>query len=254
MKGILVTVLMCILAVPGHAVLCIAHRGFSAVHHENTLEAIAAAWDAGADIVEIDVRILADQTMVIFHDPDIDKVDVSTLNYATLQALTPEYHVPTLRQALAKGLPGKTMLLDLKDNTPRFLEQLVGILGDHESVPCCIILQDRILVALKYLRAELQEQIPLFYVASLERQGTLRMPPDAEELAAELVEAGVNGISAKGRRFVTRGYIGAFQKRGLQYFVWTINDLSRMKHYESLGVDGIITDDPKAFGTAMSRE
>ena len=254
MKSLLMSCLVCMLARPVHAVLCIAHRGCFAVHHENTLEAIAAAWEAGADVVEVDVRILADHTMVLFHDSKIDTIDVSTLTYARLQAITPDYHVPTLHEALEKGRPGKIMLLDLKSDSPRFLEQLVHILADHDAARCGMMLQSRSSVVLTHLRAKLQKQIPLFYVASLSRQGTLQLPPDPKKLASALVEAGADGISAKGRQFVTQDYIRVFKKKGLRYFVWTINDPARMKHYQSLGVDGIITDDPKGFGVAVNAE
>jgi glycerophosphoryl diester phosphodiesterase len=47
----------------------IAHRGFSAKAPENTLAALAAAIQAGADAVEFDVQTAACGTPVLFHDP-----------------------------------------------------------------------------------------------------------------------------------------------------------------------------------------
>lgn len=47
----------------------IAHRGFSAKAPENTLAALEAAVEAGADAVEFDVQTAACGTPVLFHDP-----------------------------------------------------------------------------------------------------------------------------------------------------------------------------------------
>ena len=48
--------------------LIIGHRGASTVAPENTLAAFARAWDAGADGVELDVRLARDGVPVVIHD------------------------------------------------------------------------------------------------------------------------------------------------------------------------------------------
>ena len=47
----------------------VAHRGASAEAPENTLAAFAKAIEAGADMIEFDVRRSGDGTLVISHDP-----------------------------------------------------------------------------------------------------------------------------------------------------------------------------------------
>jgi glycerophosphoryl diester phosphodiesterase len=49
----------------------IAHRGESADHPENTLSAITAALDAGADGVEFDLQFTGDGQPVVLHDRDL---------------------------------------------------------------------------------------------------------------------------------------------------------------------------------------
>jgi glycerophosphoryl diester phosphodiesterase len=49
----------------------VAHRGASAIEAENTLPAFEAAIQAGADAVEFDVRMTADDEAVVLHDPDV---------------------------------------------------------------------------------------------------------------------------------------------------------------------------------------
>lgn len=58
---------------PGGRPLVIAHRGFSAKAPENTLAAFAAALDANADMVELDVTLSRDGHVVVIHDDTLDR-------------------------------------------------------------------------------------------------------------------------------------------------------------------------------------
>lgn len=67
-----------------------AHRGLSASYPENSLEAYEAAIAAGADEIELDVRLTADGQMVVSHDdkldrisdaPEGERISTSTLDY-----------------------------------------------------------------------------------------------------------------------------------------------------------------------------
>lgn len=54
--------------------LAIAHRGEPVGHIENTAEAVQAAIDAGAPMIEIDVRLCADGHPVVLHDADLNRI------------------------------------------------------------------------------------------------------------------------------------------------------------------------------------
>lgn len=47
------------------------HRGSRGTHPENTLASFAEAVSAGADGIELDVQLSADQVGVVHHDPKI---------------------------------------------------------------------------------------------------------------------------------------------------------------------------------------
>jgi len=51
----------------------IAHRGFSGIAPENTLAAVRAAIEVGADMVEVDVTMTADGHVVCLHDETLDR-------------------------------------------------------------------------------------------------------------------------------------------------------------------------------------
>lgn len=51
--------------------MVVAHRGASSEEPENTLVAFEATLAAGADVIELDVRLTSDGIPVILHDPDV---------------------------------------------------------------------------------------------------------------------------------------------------------------------------------------
>ena len=63
----------------------VAHRGSSSVAPQNTLAAFEAAARAGADAIELDVRLTADGHVVVIHD---DTLDATTSGSGRLEGTT----------------------------------------------------------------------------------------------------------------------------------------------------------------------
>jgi len=59
-------------------VLVVAHRGFSGHYPENTLLAFRKAMEAGADMIELDVRQTKDGHLIVIHDATIDRTTDGT--------------------------------------------------------------------------------------------------------------------------------------------------------------------------------
>ena len=223
---------------------CIAHRGDSIRRPDNSIAAIRSAWKAGADVVEVDVRMLKDGTLVLFHDADHVKESIKQFDHAAFNKRIGGKGVPTLKQGLMEVAAGKVLLLDLKEHSPEFLDRVLDEVAASTISGTRVELQATSFKGLKYLREKAPEGTPLYYVTSLKSGGKWT---EAEALAKQLADMKLQGVTAKGRQMVDAEYVMAFRKRGLRYFVWTINDPARMKHYVELGVDGVITDDPVAF-------
>lgn len=91
-----------------------AHRGASATHPENTVEAFREAVRLGAAMVELDLRRTADGEIVVLHDKRVDRTTdgeglVSELTFAEIRRLDAGRHraadfagarVPTLDEVL----------------------------------------------------------------------------------------------------------------------------------------------------------
>lgn len=98
------------------------HRGASLPGvTENTLPAFEAAIDAGADGVEVDVRVTADGVAVCLHDPDVRRLTglplpVGRLTYAQLRSLSlfDAGRVSSLEDVLRLASSRAQVVLDLK--------------------------------------------------------------------------------------------------------------------------------------------
>ncbi|VAW91254.1 hypothetical protein MNBD_GAMMA22-2682 [hydrothermal vent metagenome] len=62
----------------------VAHRGYAQCYPENSELAISAAFEAGACYVEIDIQCLKDNTVVIYHDANMQRVSNVDKNIMTL--------------------------------------------------------------------------------------------------------------------------------------------------------------------------
>lgn len=107
--------------------LLMAHRGAPTCYPENTLVGFRAALDAGADVIEMDVRTSADGVLMVIHDETVDRVSdgrgaVNAFTAAELQALRLKgappragdaYRIPQLNEVFA-AFPQAAMNVDLK--------------------------------------------------------------------------------------------------------------------------------------------
>lgn len=102
------------------------HRGDCHNYFENTMEAFRAAYDAGADMIETDIRLTADDEPVLFHDGDALRVagaavrirELSLEQVRQLNVGTPlrPAQVPTLEELLKWVAPLDIWLnLELKE-------------------------------------------------------------------------------------------------------------------------------------------
>jgi glycerophosphoryl diester phosphodiesterase len=105
-----------------HQFLIIAHKGYSSAHQENSLNAFEAAMDAGADVIEADVRESADGTIVLSHDDVADR---------TLDELKSKGIIP-LSSLLQLAKNRIALLLDIKESSSPFLRKVFDAVDQHD--------------------------------------------------------------------------------------------------------------------------
>jgi glycerophosphoryl diester phosphodiesterase len=220
-----------------------AHRGASGLAPENTMAAIQAAFEAGADWVEIDVQETADGAVVVIHDRDLKKIagNAMTVADSTLAELqqqdvgswfSPEFsdqRIPTLKQVLiwCRGRIGVNIELKYYGKE-RFLEE--SVVGVVEATG----MQDQVLLmslshnGIKKIR-ELRPGWKVGLLSTVAVGNIARL--DVDFLA-------LNAKSTSGAR------VRNIQGRNKQIMVWTVNDAVGMSVMFNRGVDVIITDEP----------
>jgi len=127
-------------------VMVAAHRAFHRTVPENSLAAIRESIKAGIDIVEIDVRRTADDSLVLLHDGTIDRTttgsgEIETLYWSEVKDLfllhdgkVTDEKIPLFRNALLLG-KGKILFdLDLKTEKIEKIMEVVEQTSASKSV------------------------------------------------------------------------------------------------------------------------
>jgi glycerophosphoryl diester phosphodiesterase len=220
-----------------------AHRGASADAPENTMAAVIAAIDQGADWVEIDVQETADGRVVVFHDSDFKRVADKELKIwdATLDDLQDldigswfaaefrDERVPTLEQVLntCQGKAGVNIELKFYGHDERLEERVIEIVERYNMESEVVVMSLKLESVQRMRKLRPSWQVGLLTAAAI---GSLRRV-DADFLA---VSAGT----------ATRDFIHATHRSGKKVHVWTINDPIAMSTMFGRAADNLITDKP----------
>lgn len=94
--------------------IIISHRGGAGLGRENTLGAIKASYNSGADIIHVDVRLTQDGVPVLLHDAVLTRThklqtSISSLTYDALKTATKQHCPPKLETVLDNYF-GKVLL------------------------------------------------------------------------------------------------------------------------------------------------
>lgn len=220
------------------AAAVIAHRGASAYRAEHTWEAYDCALAMSADRLELDVRAMADGTLLVLHDATLartagDPRAVRALTRRDLRAL--ERPPLTLDEVLGRYGGAARYLVEVKDPSPRDLPLLLEVLARHEvSGRVCVQSFDRAgLLRLRALDARLP--LALLYRPTCTSAGVRRDLPR--------VANWVSGI-APAASTVDAALVHAAHGAGLAVQAYTVNEEAEMQRLLALGIDGLITDVP----------
>lgn len=235
---------------PGAPTRVIAHRGFSGAAPENTIAAIRAAVEIGADMAEVDVTLSADGHLIVIHDETVDRTTdgrgtVSELTLAELQRLdagawfAPRFvgeRLPTLEEVLANS-EGRILLnVEIKS----------------EAVGRGIV--DKVAAAIRARRMTDEVIVSSFAPAALEQ-----MRAAAPEIRTAVLfnpeyhtggdpVAIVRGLGASAfnikRARLTRTLLRRCREAGIPVAVYTVNSPRRLRKVVDRGVHAVFTDHP----------
>lgn len=248
---------------PGARVLRIGHRGGGALAPENTLAAFKRTIEVGVDFVEFDVLDLDDGTLVLAHSDDLHEVShggadgrVRSLRLDALREVAPG--LPTLEEALEfLSTAGVGLHADVK--SPRHGRDIALALRRHGVVERTVA-SSFWTSALRDLRAE-EPRLALGITYPEDRRGLARrrlLTPLVPSVVAVLAQAlprrlprwlRSTGATVAMLHYavLSRAAVGRCHETGAGVWAWTVNDADELRRVVDLGVDGVISDDPRLF-------
>jgi glycerophosphoryl diester phosphodiesterase len=222
-------------------VLAFAHRGGALEAPENTMKAFEYAVGLGYRYLETDVYATRDGVLIAFHDEKLDRVtdakgEVEALTWAQVRRarIGGREPIPLIEDLLTRW-PGVRFNIDMKhDAAVAPLIALIKRMGVEERV-CIGAFSDR--------------RIRQIHDAFDGRVCTALGPRAVMRLKARWPARWRHGcaqVPVKHGKvtLVTRRFVKAAEKRGLQVHVWTIDDEAEMNRLIDLGVHGLMTDRP----------
>lgn len=202
----------------------IAHRGYACGVPENSLSSVRNAWAAGADAVEVDVRVADGSVAVLAHD--IDQLPGNT----------------RLADLLADQGPDGYLVLDIKETQVDAIQTILTAVGQSRADPRKTVFQSEEIATLQKIRRRLPDA-RLYYVHRLKRLPPFFRKPSAAGIVEDLEPLRVERVSLKGRRFINNDFLRPFRRAKIDVNIWTINNMNSASNYSDLGVAGIITDE-----------
>jgi glycerophosphoryl diester phosphodiesterase len=224
----------------------VGHKGADHVAPGNTIGSFEAALEHGVDMIEFDVLRTRDGRLVLAHDyEDADSRECVTFEeglahfageaYASVE-LDVDMKLPGYEREVVDGL-ARHGLLERSLVSTMYPESL-DLLGELEpglrrgwSVPR---------VRRNYLKAPLYVRLPVYAIARYMR---LRLPGQA---TARIRAGGCEAIMCH-QILVSGRLVRAVHAAGGQVYIWTVDDAASIRALDALGVDGVITNDPRLF-------
>ena len=263
MKSVLSFCLFCVISLCSESVyaqLIVAHRGASHDAPENTLAAFRLAWEKHADAIEGDFYLTSDRQIVCIHDkttrrvaPDQPERKVADSKLEDLRTLdvgrwkNAKYsgeRIPTLGEVLETVPAGKQIFVEIKCG-PEILPVLKLQLGASGLKPDQIV----IICFNAEVVTQSREMMPQYRVNWLTSYKSnalkTRWKPNRDDVLATLKRTSATGIGTNGNlKVVDQTFAAAIRSAGLEFHVWTVNDVKAARVFKSLGAKSITTDRP----------
>lgn len=235
--------------------LAFAHRGGALEAPENTMKAFAYAVDLGYRYIETDAYATRDGVLISFHD---DKLDRVTDAKGKIDELT----WSDVKRAKIGGVEPVPLMEEL---FARWGDVRINIDPKHDAAVAPLIalikrmgMEDRVCIG-SFSDKRVKQVVDAFdgrVCTSPGPNGVMRLKAASAGWPARHWRQGCVQVPVKanGVTIVTRRFIQAAERRGLQVHVWTIDDETEMERLIDLGVHGIMTDSPSVLKKTLIRK
>lgn len=221
--------------------LVFAHRGGIMLGPENTLPTFDAGMKAGADGLELDVRLSADEVVVVHHDKTLERTTrgagpVRARTAAELSGLG----VPTLREVLQR-YPGTRLIIEMKEDEAALGDAVAREVAEAGAVHR-VCAAGFGAAAVSTVRRRLPE------MATSAHQEEVRRALHRTWLCWPLGTCAWQGYQVPERsgwlRVVSPRFVKYAHLAGLKVQVWTVDEEADMRRLLDWGVDALISNRP----------
>ena len=237
------------------ATLIIAHRGGAELGTENSLSCIERGIQTGAQMVEVDLHLTADNRIVVCHDQNVNRTtngkgkieDLTLAEIQSLRLLKPDSSlsdetIPTLEQVLELCKGRCRLLLEIKKwgkNQYAGIEQMADSIVKAHGMKEEVVFQsfsDDVLFKLHEIDPSLRlEKLLISRIGNVLFDGTFT---SFNFKKYEFISS-FNIYY----RFAWKSFINDMHQCGKEVKVWTVNNPDDVP----ANVDGIISDRPDLF-------
>lgn len=216
--------------------LKIGHRGAKGYAPENTLASFKKAIELGVDVIEFDLRKTKDGKIIVFHDRGLKKLcnvkgKVANKTLEELKRLNVKgEQIPTFEEVL-KFAKGKVKL-DIEIKVRGIEKDVIRLLKKHDMVSSVVF------VCSFYpgVLGKVKELNPKMQTCFLFSKKPLALEKIVDFYKIDAIGP-VWGSATKKLFFMAR-------KKGLGFYVWTVNGKRLIEKYKKWKVDGLISDYP----------
>ncbi|MFG1816218.1 glycerophosphodiester phosphodiesterase [Kribbella sp. NPDC049174] len=213
------------------------HRGALGTEPENTLRSFRRAVADGCDEIELDLRVTADDELVVLHDATVDRTtsgsgEVASLTFDELRSLDAGLgeFVPTWAETVAAIDVRFQAEVKAARAVPLLVESLQA---DPALAGRTMVTSSHADILLAVRRAMPSANTGLIFGRTPAIADVLSLTRAAEACTAL---CGIAGLTPEG--------VKELQTAGLDVTAWPVPDPATLERAVELGVDGITTDNP----------
>lgn len=245
--------------VAGGAVKIAAHRGGALLWPENSLLAYRNAIALGADLLETDIHLTADDEAVVLHDPTLERTttgrgavretrlaDLAPLRLRGADGTTTTEPIPTLTQLvdLVAGAPRVGLLLEIKVDPggrryPGIEEKALALVRGRGLLERTWIMGFQAETVRR-----VRELDPAARTVLLVARGRTERERASPAEAVSLTQAAGAGWLGINHRLLDADVVAAARRAGISVAAWTVNQEPDIRRVLDLGVDVVISDRP----------
>jgi glycerophosphoryl diester phosphodiesterase len=249
-------------------VVTVAHRGARYVAPENTLVALRAAADRGADFVEVDVQRSKDGRLVLVHDSDLVRTtNVEKVFPRRKSATVGDFTFRDMRRLDAGSWKAKRYAgerIPTLKQAIRLVQELgLGLVVELKSPKLYPGIESEVSVALRRVDDFLDEAVrhDRLVVQSFDFEAAHAFKEIEPEIKLALLGtpavvdlpalAGWADEISSRHKSVDANYVAAVHAAGMDCSVWTVDTAGNMNANLDKGVDGMVTNRPNILDRVL---